>query len=171
MECKSKVVWIGSIIIVHPSKLWKDKLLLLCDAIFLVRLQRKFDIDHSWERKGFNPDPPTGLANRISKSGSRSWAQNLSLVNEMPPLAAALVCTCSSLSRYTDYVILALVLRLCGKRSPRYEPCQLWRQKAGTHLHLALLAPLAGLGNVAVSSFDRRRRTVQQRFDHVQHFS
>ena len=40
---------IGSIIILHLSKLWKAKFSILCDAIFLVRLQRKFEIDYSWE--------------------------------------------------------------------------------------------------------------------------
>ena len=42
---------IGSIIIFHLSKLWKAKFFILCDVIFLVRLQETFDIDqsHSWE--------------------------------------------------------------------------------------------------------------------------
>ena len=43
----SEVVRIGSIIIFHLSKL--KKFSILCDVIFLVRLQGKFDIDHSWE--------------------------------------------------------------------------------------------------------------------------
>ena len=44
--CKSEVVRIGSIIISHQmSKLWKAKFFILCDVIFLVRLQEKFDID------------------------------------------------------------------------------------------------------------------------------
>ena len=34
------------IIIFHLSKLWKAKVFTLCDVIFLVRLQRKFEIDH-----------------------------------------------------------------------------------------------------------------------------
>ena len=34
------------------SKLWKAKFSLLCDVIFLVGLQEKFDIDHSQEWKG-----------------------------------------------------------------------------------------------------------------------
>ena len=38
-------VRIGSIF--QRSKLWKAKFSILCDAIFLVRLQGKFDIDHS----------------------------------------------------------------------------------------------------------------------------
>ena len=37
---------IGSIIIFHLSKLWKARFFILCDAIFLVRLQEKFEIDH-----------------------------------------------------------------------------------------------------------------------------
>ena len=43
----SDAVRIGSIIIFHLSKLGKAKFFLLCDVIFLVRLQGKFDIDHS----------------------------------------------------------------------------------------------------------------------------
>ena len=48
-ECKSDVVRIGTMIIFHLSKLWKAKFFILCDAIFLVRLQGKFEIDLSWE--------------------------------------------------------------------------------------------------------------------------
>ena len=48
----SEVVRIGSIIIFHLSELWKAKFFLLCGVIFLVRLQEKFEIDHSWELKG-----------------------------------------------------------------------------------------------------------------------
>ena len=48
----SEVVRIGSIIIFHWSKLWKVKFFMLCDVIFLVRLQRKFEIDQSKEWKG-----------------------------------------------------------------------------------------------------------------------
>ena len=44
-----EVVRIGSIIIFHLSKLLKAKFFILCDVIFLVRLQGKFEIDHSWE--------------------------------------------------------------------------------------------------------------------------
>ena len=47
----SEVVRIGSIIIFHPSKA-AMKFFILCDGIFLVRLQRKFEVDHSWESKG-----------------------------------------------------------------------------------------------------------------------
>ena len=51
-KCKSKAVKIGSIIIFHLSKQWNAKFSILCDAIFLVRLQGKFEIDHSWEWEG-----------------------------------------------------------------------------------------------------------------------
>ena len=44
---------IGSIIIFHLRKLWKAKFSILCNVIFLVGLQGKFDIDHSWEWKGW----------------------------------------------------------------------------------------------------------------------
>ena len=40
----SDVVRIGSMIIFHLSKLWKGKFFILCDVIFLVRLQEKFEI-------------------------------------------------------------------------------------------------------------------------------
>ena len=36
-------------IIFHLSESWKVKVFILCDVIFLVRLQ--FDIDHSWQWK------------------------------------------------------------------------------------------------------------------------
>ena len=41
-------------IIFHLSKWWKAKFFILCDVTFLVRLQWKFGIDHSWEWKGPN---------------------------------------------------------------------------------------------------------------------
>ena len=44
----------GSIIIFHLSMLWKAKFFILCDVIFLVRLQGKFELDHSWEWKGWS---------------------------------------------------------------------------------------------------------------------
>ena len=52
--CMGKVVRIARILIVHQSKLWKDKFSILCDVIFLARLQGKYDIDHSWEWKGWS---------------------------------------------------------------------------------------------------------------------
>ena len=51
-KCISDILRIGSIIIFHLSKLWKANFFILCGVIFLVRLQRKFGIDHSWEWKG-----------------------------------------------------------------------------------------------------------------------
>ena len=50
-KCRYEVVRIGSIIIFRLSKLWKIKFFILCDVIFLVRLQEKFEIDHSWKWK------------------------------------------------------------------------------------------------------------------------
>ena len=40
---------IGSIIIFHLSKLSKAKFFIQCHVVCLVRLQRKFDFDHSWD--------------------------------------------------------------------------------------------------------------------------
>ena len=51
-NCISEVVWIGVIIIFHLSKLWKTKLSILCDVIFLVRLQEKFEIESLFGVKG-----------------------------------------------------------------------------------------------------------------------
>ena len=38
--------------VVWKGKLWKAKFFIPCDVILLVRLQGKFDIDHSYEWKG-----------------------------------------------------------------------------------------------------------------------
>ena len=43
-NCLSKVVRIGNIIIFHVSKSWKAKFIILCDVIFLMRLQGKFEM-------------------------------------------------------------------------------------------------------------------------------
>ena len=51
-KCICEVPRTGSIIIFHLSKLWKAKFFVLCDVIFLLRLQGKFEIDHSWVLKG-----------------------------------------------------------------------------------------------------------------------
>ena len=44
-KCISEVVRIGSIIIFHLSKLWNATFSILCDVIFLVKLQEKIEID------------------------------------------------------------------------------------------------------------------------------
>ena len=58
-NCISEEVRIGCRIIFHLSKLWKAKSFILCDVIFLERLQGKFGIDHSWEllksNNSYNP--------------------------------------------------------------------------------------------------------------------
>ena len=47
---RSEIVRICSIIMIfHLGKLSKAKFFILCDVILLVRLQEKFEIDHSWE--------------------------------------------------------------------------------------------------------------------------
>ena len=51
-ECMSDVVRIISIIIFSSHEAIKNQVLHTCDIIFLLRLQGKFDIDHSWEWKG-----------------------------------------------------------------------------------------------------------------------
>ena len=45
----SEVGRIGSMTIFDLSKLWKAKFSILCDVIFVVRLEEKFDSDQSWE--------------------------------------------------------------------------------------------------------------------------
>ena len=50
-KCIRDVVGIGCIIILHLSKLWKAKFFILCDVISIMRLQEKFEFDHSWEWK------------------------------------------------------------------------------------------------------------------------
>ena len=52
-KCISGVVRIGSIIIFHLSQLLKAKFSILCDVVFLVSLQEKFQLHHSWEWKGW----------------------------------------------------------------------------------------------------------------------
>ena len=39
------------ILIFNLSKLWKATFFILCDVIFMVRLQEKFEIDHSWSER------------------------------------------------------------------------------------------------------------------------
>ena len=50
-NCISDVVRIGSTIVSHLIKLWNVKFFLLCDVIFLVKLQGKFELDQSWKWK------------------------------------------------------------------------------------------------------------------------
>ena len=47
-QCISDAMYI----VFHLSKLWKAKFFILCDIILLVRLQEKFELEHSWEWKG-----------------------------------------------------------------------------------------------------------------------
>ena len=67
-KCISEVARIGSIIIFHLRKLWKAKFSILCDVIFLVRLQEKLEIDHSWEFKG-----QEGRNQRHSRKFRNQW--------------------------------------------------------------------------------------------------
>ena len=46
-KCISDVVRIGIIIICQLGKLWKAKFSILCDEMFMAKLQGEFDIDHS----------------------------------------------------------------------------------------------------------------------------
>ena len=51
-KCIGEIIRFGCIIIFHLSKRWKAKFSILCDVVFLVRPQGKFEIDHSWEWRG-----------------------------------------------------------------------------------------------------------------------
>ena len=53
LKCIAEVVRIDSITIFDLSKLRRAKIFIPYDVIFLVRLQGKFDIDTSWEWKGW----------------------------------------------------------------------------------------------------------------------
>ena len=67
------IVRSGSMIIsFHLSKRWKAKFFKLCDVIFLVRLQGKFDIDQSWEWHSDIPQKNciTGILNFYSNYGT-----------------------------------------------------------------------------------------------------
>ena len=46
-KCIGDEVRIGSVIIIQLSELWKAKFFILCDLVFLVRVQAKLGIDHS----------------------------------------------------------------------------------------------------------------------------
>ena len=67
-----EVLRIGSIIIFHLSKLWIARFSIFCDVIFLVRLQGKFEIDHSERLKGF----------KVAKSSD--WSRFLALRFTLP---------------------------------------------------------------------------------------
>ena len=71
-QCILEVLRIGSIIIFHLSKLWIAKFFIFCDVIFLVRLQGKFEIDHSERLKGF----------KVAKSSD--WSRFLALRFTLP---------------------------------------------------------------------------------------
>ena len=74
-KCVSEVVRICSIIIFHLSKLWKVKFSILCGVIFMVRLQGKFDIDHSSSNFPGSHKNATGsdLTATSSPDGRCSW--------------------------------------------------------------------------------------------------
>ena len=42
----SDIVRISSIIIFHLSKLWKAKFSIVCDVVYLVKMEEKFEYDH-----------------------------------------------------------------------------------------------------------------------------
>ena len=66
-------VRIRSTIIFHQSNLWKARFFILCDVILLARLQGKFDIDHSWEWKGYISTRGTGGSNWQAGRVSLFW--------------------------------------------------------------------------------------------------
>ena len=52
-KCISEAVRVGSVNSFHLNNLWKATFFILCDVIFLMRLEGKFEVDHSWEWKGW----------------------------------------------------------------------------------------------------------------------
>ena len=94
-ECISKPVRIGSIFIFHLSELWKTTLFVLCDVIFLVRLQGRFKIDHSWEWK-------------FKRDLAVMWIQTIALMREecelLRPEAHYLITVGKSSAVYTIMV-------------------------------------------------------------------
>ena len=72
-KCISDVERIDSIIIFHPSKWWKAKFVVLCDVIFLVRLQEKFEIYliTLWSKRSSN-DPNVLCSLGVSITGKWS---------------------------------------------------------------------------------------------------
>ena len=59
---------VGIITIFHLSKLWKAKFFILCNVIFMVRLQGKIEIDHSWGVKGLIVGKKVSLVHSTSTS-------------------------------------------------------------------------------------------------------
>ena len=83
-KCIREKVKIGSRVIFHLSELWKAKFFILCDVIFLMRLQGKFEIDHSWEWKGLKQPRAavSALFDRTSMPSvvKREYVFNLTMV-------------------------------------------------------------------------------------------
>ena len=77
-KCMSEVVRIVRLIIFHLRKLWKAKFFILCHVIFLLRLQEKFEVDHSWE----------WLAGLLSywKRKARTWTKRSEFVSSTDQL-------------------------------------------------------------------------------------
>ena len=80
---------IGSIY--HLSKLWKTKFFILCDVIFLVRLQGKFEIDHSWEHKH---KPRVNRDDASTSASTRKRSAFLFLVLALVLVLMACACAC-----------------------------------------------------------------------------
>ena len=90
---RSEVVRIGSIIIFHLGKLWRAKFFILCDVLFLVRRQGKFEIDHScgcWTIVGWTKLP------------SLVWVSSGTLVRSTQLLTSCRPVTNSSSFRITS---------------------------------------------------------------------
>ena len=71
-KCMSDAVRIGSIIIFHLSKLWKAKFFILCDVIFLARLQ----VGSEMVNTSYSNSGPT-----LGKVTSLLWSRSSSLIS------------------------------------------------------------------------------------------
>ena len=69
-KCISDVVRIGSTIIFYLNQLWKAKFSILCDVIFLVRLQEKFEI-------GSSTKSWSGIWSAVKRNDSRRFVLEL----------------------------------------------------------------------------------------------
>ena len=106
-------------IIFHPSKLWKAKFFILYDAIFLVRLQGKFQLDHSWEWKAWRPID-------LSTERRRSHRARPAVGRYFLPKSSVIDCRSTDTSRQWDMFVddaqtqLTYFMRCATKFQPRH---------------------------------------------------
>ena len=116
---------------------WKATFFLLCDAIFLVRLQEKFEIDHSWEWKGLKK------VRRIFEfvwKDENSWSANQSNPSHQPSLRWSKVHPRSWYFKFINSFITifcAATPHVCFQRKP-----QPWRLPGSSAVFPVLISPV-----------------------------